>query len=143
MFLILWRNWPRFVWEETCRWSSAAREINTDEWHMHELKNSHLAGFEHISEWNKAQLYWNYFVIFLVLERILYILIFSHTKRCLASEDTCTCIWNLVKERNVHVKNATFILSVLMLEECWPVICKGWKTRKLKLYYDENCIFPI
>ena len=33
---------------------SAAKEMNTDEWHMQELRNSDLAGFEHISEWNKG-----------------------------------------------------------------------------------------
>ena len=61
----------------------------SDEWHIHELRNSDLAGFEHISEWNKTSFYWNYFVFsFLVSERILYIFIFSRTKRCLASEDT-------------------------------------------------------
>ena len=56
---------------------------------LHELRNSNLAGFEYISEWNKTSFYWNYFVFFFfVSERILYILIFSRTKRCLASEDT-------------------------------------------------------
>ena len=41
------------VGSQARRRSIAVKEMNTDEWHMHELRNSDLAGSEHISECNK------------------------------------------------------------------------------------------
>ena len=108
MFLISWRNWSRFVWEEACRWSSAAKEMNTDEWPMHEL---------------------SYFVFFFNFGKdIVHINFFPH--------EALSSVWRYIK-RNVHVKNAILILSAFMSEECWPVNCKGRKTRKLKRRFQH------
>ena len=62
--------------------------MNTDEWHMHELKNSDLAGFEHIIFYlngTKDSFIEIILHLFLVSERISYIIIIFFPHKRLSS----------------------------------------------------------
>ena len=68
------------------RWSSAAKEMNTDEWHMHDLRTATCRDLS--TYLNGTRDSFIEILYFFSFRKELYILNFFGTKRCLASEDT-------------------------------------------------------
>ena len=91
------------------RWSSATKEMNTDEWHIHDLGTATcLIGTR--NSFIEIIL----FCFFSFGKDIVHINFFQ--RKALSS------VWRYIK-RNVQVKNAIFILIAFLREERWLVNC--------------------